>query len=190
MIFERIGPVAYHLELSRDLEWIHDVFHVWKLRKHISDPLHVLETLPIELREDRSFKVQPIKILGHRKKVLRNKVMLMVKVLWRSDRVENNCNSSKNPLLVIHIPFPKWHLTNHLKSIYSCYGFLEHRQEPIKRTSLNTRILIVVFNEILIPQDFFSMTTITHQRIRRRKFIIYLLKSNLFKVNIWMLLCT
>ena len=44
---------------------------------------------------------------------------------------------------------------NESKSIYSCYGFLESRQEPIKRTSLNTRILIVVFNKILIPQDSF-----------------------------------
>ena len=35
-----------------------------------------------------SFEVQPIGILDHREKVLRNKVVLMVKVLWRSDRVE------------------------------------------------------------------------------------------------------
>ena len=50
-------------------------------------------------------------------------------------------------------------------------GFLESRQEPIKRTLLNTRILIVVFNEILIPQDFFSRTIVTRQKTRRRKFI-------------------
>ena len=30
---------------------------------------------------------------------------------------------------------------------------LEDWQEPIKRISLNTRTLIVVFNEILIPRD-------------------------------------
>ena len=32
---------------------------------------------------------------------------------------------------------------------------LEDRQELIKRISLNTRTLIVTFNEILIPQDSF-----------------------------------
>ena len=46
---------------------------------------------------------------------------------------------------------------------------LEDRQELIKRISLNTRTLIVVFNEILIPQDSFSRTTVTRQKIRRRR---------------------
>ena len=82
---------------------------------------------------------------------------------------EDNCNSLKNLSLVIHVPFPKRHLTNQKKN-YSCYGFLEIRQEPIKRTSLNTRILIVVFNEILIPEDSFSRTIVTRQRIHRQKF--------------------
>ena len=87
-IFEKIGPVAYRSELPRDLEQIHDVFHVSMLRKYILDPSHVLKTPPVELKEDLSFKLQPIGILDQRKKVLRNKVIPMVKILWRSDRVE------------------------------------------------------------------------------------------------------
>ena len=65
---------------------------------------------------------------------------------------EDNCNSSKNPSSVIRVPFPKRHLTV-IKNIRVM--FLEDKQEFIKRISLNTWILIVVFNEILIPQDFF-----------------------------------
>ena len=34
-IVERIGEVAYRLELSSDLDRIHDVFHVSMLRKYI-----------------------------------------------------------------------------------------------------------------------------------------------------------
>ena len=79
-----IGP--YCLELTRELERIHDVFHVYMLRKYISNPSLVLETLSVELREDLSFEVQPVGILDQRKKVLRNKVVQMVKILWRSDR--------------------------------------------------------------------------------------------------------
>ena len=48
---------------------------------------------------------------------------------------------------------------------------LEDRQEPIKRISLNTQTLIMVFNEILIPQYSCSRTTITRRRIHRRKFV-------------------
>ena len=59
---------------------------------------------------------------------------------------------------------------------------LEDRQELIKRISLNTQTLIVVFNEILIPQDSFSRTTITRQRIRRRKFVT-LFQNHLFKIS-------
>ena len=42
-IFERIGPVAYRLELPPELSWIHNVFHVSMLRKYISDPSDILE---------------------------------------------------------------------------------------------------------------------------------------------------
>ena len=87
-IFERIRPIAYHLELAGDLERIHDVFHVFMLRKYISDPSHVLEVPPIELRENLSFEVQLIGMVDQRMKVIRNKVISMVKMLWRSNRVE------------------------------------------------------------------------------------------------------
>ena len=57
-IIERIGPVAYRLELPLELSHIHNVFHVLTLRKYVSNPSHILEALRIELNEDLSFKVQ------------------------------------------------------------------------------------------------------------------------------------
>ena len=47
--------------------------------KYILDPSHVLETPPVELREDLSFEIQPVGILDHKEKVLRNKVVPMIK---------------------------------------------------------------------------------------------------------------
>ena len=70
------------------MERIHDVFHVSMLRKYISNPFHVLETSLVEIRDNLSFEVQPIVIINHREKVLRNKVVPMVKVLWRSNKIE------------------------------------------------------------------------------------------------------
>ena len=58
------------------------------LRKYILDLSHVLETPPIELRKDLSFKVQLVRIVDQRMKVLRKKVIPMVKVLWRNDKVK------------------------------------------------------------------------------------------------------
>ena len=87
-ILERIGSVAYWLETPQDLEHIHDVFHVSILKKYISGPSHILEALPVELKEDLSFKVQQVGIVDQGMKELRNKVISMVKVLWMSDKVE------------------------------------------------------------------------------------------------------
>ena len=74
-ILERIGLVAYRLELSLELSRIHNVFHVSMLRKYISDPSHVLEAPPIEFKEDLSFEVQPVAVVDQEIKQLRNKVI-------------------------------------------------------------------------------------------------------------------
>ena len=67
---------------------IHNVFHMSMLRKYVSDPSHVLKAPPIELNEDLSFEVQPVGIVDQEIKELRNKVIPMVKMLWKSDTVE------------------------------------------------------------------------------------------------------
>ena len=80
--------MAYRLELPLELSRIHNVFHVSMLKKYISDPSHVLAGPPIELEEDLSFEVQPVAIVDQEMKQLRSKVIYMVKVLWRSDTIE------------------------------------------------------------------------------------------------------
>ena len=87
-IIKRIGPVAYHLELPSELSRIHNVFHVLMLKKYVSDPSHILEAPPNELNEDLSYEVQPVGIVDQRIKELRKKTIPMVKILWRSDTIE------------------------------------------------------------------------------------------------------
>ena len=87
-IIEKIGPVAYRLELLSELSRIHNIFHVSMLRKYVSDLSNILETPPFKLNEDLTFEVQPVGIVDQGIKELRNKVISMVKVLWRSDNIE------------------------------------------------------------------------------------------------------
>ena len=87
-IVERIGPVAYRLDLSEELSRVYNVFHISMLRKYIPDPSQMLETLEIELRDDLSYEEQPVQILGREEKELRNKTISLVKVLWRTHLVE------------------------------------------------------------------------------------------------------
>ena len=87
-IVERIGLVAYRLDLPEEFSRVHNVFHISMLRKYIPDPSHVLETQEIELRDDLSYEEQPVQILGREEKELRNKTISLVKVLWRNHLVE------------------------------------------------------------------------------------------------------
>ena len=87
-IVERIGEVAYRLELPFDLDRIHDVFHVSMFRKYIPDPSHVLTKKPVEIQEHLTYEEEPVQILDRREQVLRNKTIPLVKVLWRSHTVE------------------------------------------------------------------------------------------------------
>ncbi|KAL5576778.1 hypothetical protein UlMin_018477 [Ulmus minor] len=87
-ILERIGKVAYKLALPPNLSSVHNVFHVSMLKKYVQDPSHVLEHEPIEVHEDLSYEEKPVQILDRKEKALRNKVIPLVKVLWRNHKIE------------------------------------------------------------------------------------------------------
>ena len=87
-ILERVGNVAYKLALPQELAYVHNVFHVSMLKKYISDSSHVLNHEPIEVHEDLTYEERPVRMLAREEKVLRNKVIPLVKVLWRNHEVE------------------------------------------------------------------------------------------------------
>ena len=58
------------------------------LKKYNLDPSHVLNHEPIEVHEDLTYEERPVRILAREEKVLRNKVIPLVKVLWRNHEVE------------------------------------------------------------------------------------------------------
>ncbi|KAL0539639.1 hypothetical protein IC582_023855 [Cucumis melo] len=87
-ILKRIGPVAYRLALPSSLSAVHDVFHVSMLRKYVADPTHVVDFEPLQIYEDLSYEEQPVEILAREVKMLRNRGISLVKVLWRNHGVE------------------------------------------------------------------------------------------------------
>ena len=81
-IISRVGPIAYRLGLPPELSKVHNVFLVSMLRKYIPDPSHVLRDQPVELKDNLTYKEQPMQIVDRREQILPNKVILLVKVLW------------------------------------------------------------------------------------------------------------
>ena len=77
-ITQRVGQVAYRLQLSSSLGGMHDVFYVSRVKKYYPNPQHVLDTKEIELQEDLTFKEEPVEILDRKVKMLRTKAISMV----------------------------------------------------------------------------------------------------------------
>ncbi|KAM1023861.1 hypothetical protein ACFX2A_045679 [Malus domestica] len=88
MITERVGEVAYRLELRPELSKVHNVFHVSMLRHYVSDPSHVIPPQPLEINPDLTYDEEPVTLLDWKDKELRNKIVRLVKVLWRNHSVE------------------------------------------------------------------------------------------------------
>ena len=58
------------------------------LRRYRSDPTHIVSSETIELRPDLTYEEEPLEILAHEVKELRNKKIPLVKVLGRNHKTE------------------------------------------------------------------------------------------------------
>ena len=83
-VLERVGSVAYQIALPPKFSNLHPVFHVSQLRKYIHDPSHVIHLDPIEVQDNLTYDVVPLKIIDWRNKQLRGKTISLVKVVWSS----------------------------------------------------------------------------------------------------------
>ena len=70
------------------LSEVHNVFHVSMLLKSISNPANVLSYENMELDQYLSYEEKSVQILEWKGRVLRNKTIALVKVLWRNSKVE------------------------------------------------------------------------------------------------------
>ncbi|KAD3066853.1 hypothetical protein E3N88_34733 [Mikania micrantha] len=85
-ILERIGPVAYRLELPLELSNIHDVFHVSNLKKCLTDESLIVPLEEIHIDEKLQFSEEPVEVMDREMKVLKRSRIPIVKVRWNSQR--------------------------------------------------------------------------------------------------------
>src|SRR4051812_39182831 len=81
-ITERVGDVAYRIELPPTLANLHDVFHVSQLRKYIADPWHVIQVDDVQVKDNLTVKAFPMRIEDRKVKQLRGKEIALVRVAW------------------------------------------------------------------------------------------------------------
>ena len=87
-IIERVGTLAYKLDLPPELSRIHNVFHICMLRKYVPHHSHVIRPEPVEIQSDLTYAAEPVQILSREVKQLRSKRIPLVKVLWPNQHRE------------------------------------------------------------------------------------------------------
>ncbi|GJZ41274.1 hypothetical protein Tco_0588160 [Tanacetum coccineum] len=85
-IIERIGPVAYRLELPQELSRVHNVFHICNLKKCLSDDTLVIPLEEIQLDDKLNFIEEPIEIMDREVKQLKRSRISIIKVRWNARR--------------------------------------------------------------------------------------------------------
>jgi len=81
-IVERVGPVAYRLELPDVMRAFHKVFHVSMMRKCLHKDDEVLAKIPEDLQPNMTLEARPARVLKRRIKELRRKKIPLINVLW------------------------------------------------------------------------------------------------------------
>ncbi|GKB79696.1 hypothetical protein Tco_0946591 [Tanacetum coccineum] len=85
-ILERIGPVAYKLELPEELSNVHSTFHVSNLKKCLSDESLVIPMKKLRLDDKLNFVEEPMEIMDREVKQRKQSHIPIVKVRWNSKR--------------------------------------------------------------------------------------------------------
>ncbi|GJR71035.1 hypothetical protein Tco_0355434 [Tanacetum coccineum] len=85
-ILDRVGLVAYKLELPDELRGIHNTFHVSNLKKCLADENMIIPLEEIQLDDKLHFIKEPMEIMDHEVTQLKQSRIPIVKVRWNSRR--------------------------------------------------------------------------------------------------------
>ncbi|GKF05329.1 hypothetical protein Tco_0035997, partial [Tanacetum coccineum] len=83
-IIERIGHVAYKLELPEKLHGMHNTFHVSNLKRCLADENLIIPLKEIQLDDKLLFIEEPVEIMDREVKQLKQICILIIKVCWNS----------------------------------------------------------------------------------------------------------
>ncbi|GKA34020.1 hypothetical protein Tco_0720449 [Tanacetum coccineum] len=85
-IIEKVGPIAYMLDLLEELNGVHDTFHVSNLKKCLAEPTLQVPLDEIQVDAKLNFMEEPVEILDKEFKKLKWCRIAIVKVWWNSKR--------------------------------------------------------------------------------------------------------
>nr|GEX10843.1 putative reverse transcriptase domain-containing protein [Tanacetum cinerariifolium] len=85
-IIATVGPVAYTLELPKELKGIHSTFHVLNLKKYLAEGDIIVLMDEIQLDDKLHMIEEPVEVVDREVKRLKQSRIPIVKVRWNSQR--------------------------------------------------------------------------------------------------------
>jgi len=83
-ILERVGKVAYKLDLPAELSNIHPTFHVSNLKRCLADQDLQIPLSDVQIDESMHIVEKPVEIMDRNVKTLKRSRIPLVKVRWES----------------------------------------------------------------------------------------------------------
>ncbi|GJZ60857.1 putative reverse transcriptase domain-containing protein [Tanacetum coccineum] len=125
-ILTRVGPVAYTLKLPKELQGIHNTFHISNLKKCLADENLIIPLDQIQLDYKLHFIEEPVEIIDREVKRLKQSRIPIIKVRWnlrrgpeftweRKDQFKNNMARGKSGGLI-----PMWDPNSFVKDDIWC----------------------------------------------------------------------
>ncbi|GKE07115.1 hypothetical protein Tco_1399133 [Tanacetum coccineum] len=85
-VLEKVGSIAYKLELLQELSRVHNTFHVSNLKKCYADEPLAVPLDGLHFDDKLQFIEEPVEIMDCEVKQLRRSRVPIVKVRWNSRR--------------------------------------------------------------------------------------------------------
>ncbi|GJZ52874.1 hypothetical protein Tco_0607759 [Tanacetum coccineum] len=85
-VLEKVGEVAYKLELPEELSRVHNTFHISNLKKCYADEPLAVPLDGLHFNDKLQFVEEPIEIMDREVKRLKRRRIPLVKVRWNSKR--------------------------------------------------------------------------------------------------------
>ncbi|GKA38946.1 hypothetical protein Tco_0731497 [Tanacetum coccineum] len=85
-VIERVGTVAYKLELPQQLSRVHNTFHVSNLKKCLTDESLVILLEELRIDDKLHFVEEPVEVMDREIKQFKRSRIPIIKVRWNSKR--------------------------------------------------------------------------------------------------------
>ena len=102
-VLAQCGSTAYRIQLLDILSVVHNIFHVFQLKKCLRVPDEGVEIEGLPLQPDLSYIEHHVKILDEKERVTRNNVVKFYKVQWQNHS-EDEATWEKESYILKHYP--------------------------------------------------------------------------------------